>query len=85
MRFAGDWEQARTVAAQDVPADQLDARIQQWMALAKPAARRTRSPRCIGIQPVAGDPGQPVRLALNKDEAVRQAAPSRRGAVAAGA
>ena len=32
--FTGDWTAARTIAAQDVPADQLDARIQQWMALA---------------------------------------------------
>ena len=37
MRLSGDWTNARTVAAQDVPADQLDARIQQWMQLAKPA------------------------------------------------
>src|SRR4029450_3397386 len=35
--FAGNWEQAKVVAAQDVPGDQLDARIQQWMVLAKPA------------------------------------------------
>ena len=37
--LTGDWTAARTVAAQDVPADQLDARIQQWMVLAKPARR----------------------------------------------
>ena len=35
--LSGDWTNARTIAAQDVPADQLDARIQQWMQLAKPA------------------------------------------------
>ncbi|MES2904989.1 MAG: tetratricopeptide repeat protein, partial [Pseudomonadota bacterium] len=29
--LGGDWEMARTVASQDVAADQLDARIQQWM------------------------------------------------------
>lgn len=72
--FAGDWTQARTVASQDVPADQLDARIQQWMALAKPGRASEQLASFIGIQPVAGDPGQPVRLALNKDDAVRQAA-----------
>ena len=43
--LSGDWTNARTVAAQDVPADQLDARIQQWMQLAKPARLRTRSLR----------------------------------------
>jgi Flp pilus assembly protein TadD len=72
--FAGDWNQARTVAAQDVPADQLDARIQQWMALATPARSSDQVTALIGIQPAAADPGQPIRLALNKEEAVREAA-----------
>jgi Flp pilus assembly protein TadD len=72
--FAGDWTQARTVAAQDVPADQLDARIQQWMALAKPARASEQLASFIGIQPIAGDPGQPTRLALNNGENARQAA-----------
>ena len=36
--FRGDWTKARTIAAQDVPANKLDARIQQWMQLAKPGA-----------------------------------------------
>ena len=71
--FAGNWDQARIVAAQDVPADQLDGRIQQWMVLAKPARASDQVAAFIGIQPVAGDPGQPVRLALNKDDATRQA------------
>lgn len=72
--FAGNWEQARIVAAQDVPADQLDGRIEQWMALATPARASDQVAAFIGIQPAAGDPGQPVRLALNKEDAVRQAA-----------
>jgi len=72
--FAGNWEQARVVAAQDVPADQLDGRIQQWMGLAKPARASDQVAAFIGIQPVAGDPGQPIRLALNQDDATRQAA-----------
>src|SRR6476619_3043054 len=29
--FTGEWTNARTIAAQDVPANQLDQRIQQWM------------------------------------------------------
>lgn len=72
--FAGDWTQARTVAAQDVPADQLDARIDQWMALTKPAQSSNQLASFLGIQPVASDPGQPIRLALHKDEAIREAA-----------
>ena len=72
--FAGNWEQARIVAAQDVPGDQLDGRMQQWMALAKPVRASDQVAAFIGIQPAAGDPGQPIRLALNKDDATRQAA-----------
>ena len=72
--LAGDWAQARTVAAQDVPGDQLDARIQQWMALANPARASDQVAAFIGIQPAASDPGQPVRLALTSSGSVRQAA-----------
>lgn len=72
--FAGDWTQARTIASQDVPADQLDTRIQQWLELAKPAKASDQLASFIGIQPIAADPGQPVRIALHKDEAVREAA-----------
>lgn len=72
--FAGDWDQSKTIAAQDVPADQLDARIQQWMAMATPARTSDQVAALIGIQPAATDPGQPVRLALNKAEDIREAA-----------
>ena len=71
--LSGDWTQARIVAAQDVPGDQLDGRIQQWMALAKPSRASDQVAAFIGIQPVAGDPGLPVRLALNQDGQVRHA------------
>ncbi|HVF37550.1 MAG TPA: SPOR domain-containing protein, partial [Sphingomicrobium sp.] len=71
--LAGDWGQARLVASQDVPADQLDARIDQWMKLAKPARAHEQVASFIGIQPAAGDPGQPVRLAMHKGQNVRQA------------
>jgi len=61
--LAGDWTAARTIAAQDVPADQLDGRIQQWMKLANPARASDQIAALTGVMPVA-DPGQPVRLAL---------------------
>ena len=61
--LAGDWTAARTVAAQDVPADQLDSRIQQWMKLASPTRAYDQVAALTGVRPVA-DPGQPVRLAL---------------------
>lgn len=73
----GDWTAARTIAEQDVPGDQVDARIQQWMALAKPARASDQVASLIGISPAASDPGQPVQLALVKaDTRVAQAAPA---------
>jgi Flp pilus assembly protein TadD len=62
--LAGDWSSARTIAAQDVPADQLDQRIQDWMRLTSSPRASDQIAALTGITPVAADPGQPVRLAL---------------------
>src|SRR5689334_17267027 len=67
--LAGEWTEARTIAAQDVPANQLDARIQQWMQLAKPAHAADQVAALVGVKPAAVDAGQPVQLALNKPAA----------------
>jgi D-alanyl-D-alanine carboxypeptidase len=64
LALQGDWTAAKTVAAQDVPADQLDSRIQQWMAFARPARASDQVAALTGVTPVAIDPGQPSRLAL---------------------
>ena len=64
--LSGDWTNAKTVAAQDVPGDQLDARIHQWMQMATPGNQSTAVAALTGVSPAAVDPGQPVRLALNK-------------------
>jgi Flp pilus assembly protein TadD len=63
--LAGDWKEARTIAAQDVPADQLDGRIHQWMQLASPNNASEQVASVVGVKPAAVDPGQPVQLALN--------------------
>jgi Flp pilus assembly protein TadD len=70
--FTGDWNEARTVAAQDVPAGQLDERIHQWMQLAKPTHAFDQVAALTGVVPAAVDPGQPVKLALRKSD-TRQA------------
>ena len=73
--LSGDWANARIVAAQDVPADQLDGRIQQWMQLARPSHPADQVAALTGVKP-AIDPGQPTRLALVKpDTRLAQAAP----------
>ena len=62
--LAGDWVRARSVAAQDVPADQLDARMAEWMKVAQPGQTSAQVAMLIGVTPAASDTGQPVRLAL---------------------
>jgi len=71
--FSGDWTEARTVAAQDVPAGQVDARIQQWMQLATPARASDQVAALTGVVPAALDPGQPVKLALRKSDTLQAA------------
>jgi Flp pilus assembly protein TadD len=75
--LTGDWDAARTVAAQDVSPDQLDARIQQWMVFAKPNTAADQVAALTGVTPAASDPGQPTRLALRGAPArSAQAAPA---------
>ena len=62
--LAGNWENARAIASQDVPADELDARMASWMTMAKPGQPSVQVGALIGITPALSDPGQPVRLAL---------------------
>lgn len=63
--LAGDWTQARTIAAQDVPADELDARMAKWAEFARPKQSYDQVASLLGVSPVADD-GQPTRLALNE-------------------
>ena len=72
--LGGNWTEARTVAAQDVPAGQIDSRIQQWMQLASPKRPSDQVAALLGVTPTASDAGQPIRLALNKADDVQLAA-----------
>ena len=75
--LSGDWTEARTVASQDVAASQLDARIHQWMLLAKPTHPSDQVAALVGVKPAATDAGQPLRLALgDTGTQVAQAAPA---------
>lgn len=72
--LAGKWTQARLIASQDVPADQLDARLGEWASKARPDAARERVAGLIGA-PLRADPGQPAALALGgRDNGARLAA-----------
>lgn len=69
----GKWTQARLIASQDVPADQLDARLGEWASKARPDASRERVAGLIGA-PLRADPGQPAALALGgRDNAAQLA------------
>lgn len=61
--LAGNWRAARVMAAEDVPADQLDKRLSDWASKAKPEDHLVRVADLIGIAPVADD-GMPTTLAL---------------------
>jgi Flp pilus assembly protein TadD len=66
--LAGNWDNARAVAAQDVPANQLDTRIRQWMQLVSPKSPADQVAALTGVTPAAVDEGQPVRLALARPD-----------------
>jgi D-alanyl-D-alanine carboxypeptidase len=75
--LGGDWNNARAVASQDVPADLVDARIHQWMQLASPKRASDQVAALVGVTPSAVDAGEPVMLALNKtDTRLAQAVPA---------
>lgn len=77
LALSGDWIGARSVAAQDVPADQLDARIQQWMTMAKPTRASDQIAALTGVAAAVSDPGQPQRLALKgADDRLAEAQPA---------
>ncbi|MCJ2187920.1 SPOR domain-containing protein [Novosphingobium beihaiensis] len=62
--LGGHWTEARIIAAQDVPADQLDARMHEWASRARPEQFQARVAGLIGA-PLRRDAGQPAALALN--------------------
>jgi Flp pilus assembly protein TadD len=80
--LAGRWREARLMAAQDVPADQLNDRIEQWALMASPDAWHTRVAALLQVPAGISDAGQPTQLALANNPSIEQLA-SRATAVAA--
>ena len=67
--LSGDWTNARRVAAQDVSASQLDARIQQWIQSRH--AKRGVGPGCVAdrhFTPALRDQGPALCVALVKPD-----------------
>ena len=69
----GRWREARIMMMQDVPADQIDARISDWAAKTRPEDNQLRVAGLLGA-PLRSDPGQPSRLALNSNPVNEQLA-----------
>lgn len=61
----GRWKEAKLMAMQDMTPATVDTRIMQWAQMARPGAYETRVASVLNVRPIANDPGQPVRLALN--------------------
>lgn len=81
---AGRWREARLMASQDLPADQVGARMEQWASLASADAYQLRVAGLLGVPAGVRDPGQPVHLALSNIPSPAQlAAETGRGADAA--
>lgn len=69
----GLWREARLMMSQDIPADQVDARISDWASTARPEDYQLRVAGLLSA-PVRKDPGQPTRLALNSNPVTEQLA-----------
>ncbi|WP_305098095.1 tetratricopeptide repeat protein [Croceibacterium aestuarii] len=72
--LSGQWREARVMAAQDVPADQVGDRMQEWATMAQPEAWQQRVASLIGAPAGVQDAGQPVSLALANTPSVQQLA-----------
>ncbi|KLE33747.1 hypothetical protein AAW01_06585 [Aurantiacibacter gangjinensis] len=71
---AGRWRDARLMVAQDVPADQVGDRMQQWAQLTHAEAYQHRLAGLLGVPAGVRDAGQPVHLALVNNPGVDQLA-----------
>lgn len=59
----GRWRDARVMALQDLPQNNADMRIAEWVQFARPGAYQMRVASLLKVMP-RQDAGQPVRLAL---------------------
>ena len=64
LALAGRWQEAKTMVAVDVSPEEVDQRIMQWAAFARPKSAYDQVASLLGVTPVL-DSGQPVALALN--------------------
>jgi len=64
--MAGQWTEARQMAAMDLPPLDAAKRVEGWAQAAQPGAEPQRIVAMMGVSPRADDAGVPTRLALGK-------------------
>lgn len=64
LALAGRWPEAKSVAALDISAGEVDQRIMQWADFVHPQVASDQVAQLLGVKAVE-DVGQPVSLALN--------------------
>ncbi len=72
--LAGRWKDARIMASQDVPANLVGDRMEQWAQMAQPQAWQARVADMVGAPTGVVDRGQPAQLALANNPSVEQLA-----------
>jgi Flp pilus assembly protein TadD len=72
--LGGRWKEARLMAAQDVPANQVGDRMQEWSQMVQPLAWQSRVASLVGAPAGVVDAGQPAQLALANNPSVEQLA-----------
>ena len=70
--MAGRWREARLMVAQDVPAGEVGARLEQWAGLAPSEAYQHRVAALLGVPTGMPDSGQPQHLALGNAPSSQQ-------------
>jgi Flp pilus assembly protein TadD len=72
--LAGRWQDARVMASQDIPANLVGDRMEQWAQMVQPEAWQLRVAEMVGAPAGVADPGQPTQLALANNPGVEQLA-----------
>ena len=66
LALDGRWVDARTVASVDMAPAQVDQRLLDWAAFARPEHAAQQVAALLGVTPAASDRGQPMQLALGE-------------------
>lgn len=72
--LAGRWKAARVMVSQDLRADLVNDRLEQWSRAANPLAWQQRVAGLLDVPAGVRDPGQPVELALANSPSIERLA-----------